>query len=303
MKELIEFIKESNIGKFQEDIDLSKFTTYKAGGNARLLVYPVDEKKLIQLLKKTRELNIKYKILGNGSNTLFSDSTYDGVLIKLDNLNDVKFYLNTVKVGAGVNLIKLSNQTIKKGLVGLEFAAGIPGTVGGAIYMNAGAYNSDMGYIVKSVKVLTPKFQIINMTNRECDFHYRTSFFQKNRDFICLEVTIKFKKGKREALEEVVRDRRERRLASQPLEYPSAGSVFRNPPENLPAGKLIEDLGLKGKRIGGAMVSEKHANFIINYENAKAKDIKELIDLVHKKVLEKYNIDLKVEQEFVNWED
>ncbi len=304
MEEIIKYIRENNIGRYQENINLKEFTTYKVGGIGRLLVYPSNEKKLVLLLKKLKEEKLKYKILGFGSNMIFSDNIYNGVLIKLDNLNKIKYLLTTVKVGAGVSLMKLSSQFIRKGLAGLEFAAGIPGSIGGAVYMNAGAYNSDMGYVIKSVKVLTPKFQIITMSNRELDFHYRMSFFQKNPGYICLEATIKFKKGKRELLEEVVRDRKERRVASQPLEYPSAGSVFRNPPDNIPApsGKLIEDLGLKGKRIGGAMVSEKHANFIINYENATAKDIKELIELVHNKVSTEYKIDLKVEQEFFNWE-
>ena len=139
--------------------------------------------------------------------------------------------------------------------------------------MKAGAYKSDMGYIVETVKVLTPDMKIINLENKEMDFHYRTSFLKNHPDYICLEVVIKLKKGKREAIEEVIRDRRERRLSSQPLEYPSAGSVFRNPPDNF-AGKLIEDSGLKGKTYGGAMISSKHANFIINYKDAKAEDIK-----------------------------
>ena len=133
------------------------------------------------------------------------------------------------------------------------------------------------------------------------EFHYRSSFLQKHPGYVCLEVVLKLQKGKKDAIEEVIRERKKRRIESQPLEYPSAGSVFRNPENNF-AGKLIEDLGLKGKRIGGAMVSEKHANFIINYDNASSKDIKELIELCHDSVLKEYNIDMKCEQEFVNWE-
>ena len=189
----------------------------------------------------------------------------------------------------------------KKGLTGLEFAAGIPGSVGGSVFMNAGAYKSDMGYVVERVKVLTPDLKIINLENKEMNFHYRSSFLQRHRDYICLEVLFKLRKGKREAIEEVIQDRRERRLASQPLEYPSAGSVFRNPEGNF-AGKLIEDSGLKGKVHGGAMVSDKHANFIVNHNGGTADDVKYLIDLCHDKVLENYGIDLKIEQEFVNWE-
>ena len=301
MQGIIEYINEKNIGKYTENESLSKHTTYRVGGIAKLFVYPKNREKLILLLKKLKSENIKYKILGNGSNTLFSDKEYDGVIIKLDEFDSVRFFRNTVKAEAGVNLIKLSNQTVRKGLAGLEFATGIPGTVGGAIYMNAGAYKSDMGYITKSIEVLTPNLEIITMTNKELDFHYRSSYLQKHKDYICLEATFQLRKNDKDLLLEIVEDRKRRRIESQPLEYPSAGSVFRNP-ENMFAGKLIEDLGFKGYQIGGAKVSEKHANFIINYNKATGKDIKELIELLKKEVKEKYNVELKCEQEFVNWE-
>ena len=168
--------------------------------------------------------------------------------------------------------------------------------------MNAGAYKSDMGYVVSEVKVLTPDFNIITLENKEMNFHYRTSFLQTHPGYICLEAVIKLEKGDKNALDEVIKERRQRRMESQPLEYPSAGSVFRNP-EGMFAGQMIEELGLKGKKKGGAMVSDKHANFIINYnKKATGSDIKYLIDYVHDKVLEEYKVDLKVEQEFVNWE-
>lgn len=301
MQEIVEFIIKNNIGKYEENESLANHTTYKVGGIAKLFVYPKNREKLILLLKTLKSNNIKYKILGNGSNTLFSDKEYDGVIIKLDAFNTIKYFRNTVKAEAGVNLIKLSCQTVKRGLAGLEFATGIPGTVGGAIFMNAGAYKSDMGYVTKSVEVLTPNYEVITMTNKELDFHYRSSFLQKHRDYICLEATFQLRKNDKELLEEIVEDRRKRRMESQPLEYPSAGSVFRNP-ENLFAGKLIEDLGYKGYSIGGAKVSEKHANFIVNYNKATGKDVKDLIELIKKEVKEKYDIDLKCEQEFVNWE-
>ena len=169
--------------------------------------------------------------------------------------------------------MKVARESIKKGLAGLEFACGIPGTIGGAVYMNAGAYKSDMGYITRTVKVLTDDLKIITLTNEEMDFHYRSSFLQDHPNYICLEATLSLQKGDKNALEEVVKDRRERRVKSQPLNYPSAGSVFRNPPNADPSGKLIEDLGLKGLTKGGAEVSEIHANFIINKNNASAKDI------------------------------
>ena len=301
MVDVIKFIEDNDIGRYLENVSMSKHTTYRVGGIAKVMVYPKDEKKLIALLRELKSKNILYKILGNGSNTLFSDKTFDGVIIKLDCFDNISFFRNTIKAGSGVNLIKLSNMAVRKSLSGLEFATGIPGTVGGAVYMNAGAYKSDMGYVVKSIRVITPNLEIITMTNKELDFHYRTSFLQKNPGYICLDATFQLKKGDKNEMLELVRDRKERRLQSQPLEYPSAGSVFRNL-ENLFAGKLIEDLGYKGLIRGGAKVSEKHANFIINYNNATSTDVKELIDFIKEEVLDKYGVELKVEQEFVNWE-
>lgn len=302
MNDIIQKIKEENICKIDEGVSLSKLTTYRVGGKASCIAYPKDINELVNLLKLLKSNGVKYKLLGNGSNLLFSDNDYQGVLIKLSEFNNIEFISkNKLRVGAGYSLIKLSLLTAKKGLTGLEFASGIPGSVGGAVFMNAGAYKSDMGYVVESVKVLTPNYEVINLENKEMNFHYRSSYLQKNRDYICLEVIIKLQFGKKDAIEEVIKERRERRIASQPLEYPSAGSVFRNPDGNF-AGKLIEDCSLKGMKHGGAMISDKHANFVVNYKDATSSDIKYLIDLAHDKVLKKYGIDMKIEQEFVNWE-
>ncbi|MBE6158133.1 MAG: UDP-N-acetylmuramate dehydrogenase [Firmicutes bacterium] len=301
MDKIIKELEKLNIGKIEKDVFLSKYTTYRTGGLAKCIVYPKDVECLVTVIKTLKKHGVKYKILGNGSNVLFSDKVYEGVLIKLNELNSVEFFGTKVRVGAGFPLVKLSLMAAKKSLTGLEFASGIPGTVGGAIYMNAGAYKSDMGYVVQQVTVLTPKEKIITLENREMDFHYRTSFLKTHPGYICLEVIIKLEKGERSAIEAVIKDRRKRRRESQPLEYPSAGSVFRNPPDMF-AGQLIEQLGLKGLKKGGAMVSEKHANFIINKDNASSSDIKYLIDYVKQRVLEEYNVELKVEQEFVNWE-
>ena len=191
--------------------------------------------------------------------------------------------------------MKAANES----LTGLEFATGIPGTVGGAVYMNAGAYKSDMGYIVLSVRVLTPDLEIKEMMNRELEYHYRSSFFQTHKDYVILEATIVLRKGTKDAIMSVIKDRRERRIASQPLEYPNAGSVFRNP-ENDFAGRLIEESGLKGYHINNAYVSEKHANFIVIKGEANGKDIKELINKIRETIKENYNIELKVEQEIVD---
>ena len=302
MNDVIELIKKDDICKIYENVSISKYTTYRVGGICRVMAYPADVSELIKLLKLLKSRNVKYKILGNGSNLLFSDKEYDGFLIKLNSFDTLTFFGNNkIKVGAGYSLIKLSLMAAKKGLTGLEFASGIPGTVGGAVFMNAGAYKSDMGYVVETVKVLTPNLEIINLENKEMNFHYRSSFLQTHRDYVCLEVILKLNVGKREAIEYVIRERREIRVASQPLEYPSAGSVFRNPEGGF-AGQLIEESGLKGMTKGGAMISDKHANFVINYKDATSSDIKYLIDLAHDTVLEKYNVDMKIEQEFVNWE-
>ena len=301
MEEILKQLKKESIGKILTDVPLSQYTTYKVGGNAKIVVYPENTEKLVKLIKLLKNNQVKFMVLGFGSNVLFSDKTYDGVIIKLDEFNDITFKRNKVTAGAGASLMKVALMSVRKGLSGLEFATGIPGSIGGAVYMNAGAYKSDMGYVVTEVKVLTPKYRVITMVNKEMDFHYRTSFLKKHPDYICLEATIKLKKGNKEEIEELVKERKSRRLESQPLEYPSAGSVFRNP-EGLFAGKLIEDLGYKGLTKGGAQISEKHANFIINYKNAKAQDIKDLIDFIKEEVKEKYDIELKVEQEFKNWE-
>ena len=302
MKEFLLEVESNDIGKIQKDVFASKLTTYKVGGLVRALIYPKNIDKLVLLCKLIKKYNIKYKVLGNGSNLLFSDKTYEGVLIKLDEFNKIEFFGTKVICGAGASLMKVARESIKKGLAGLDFACGIPGTIGGAVYMNAGAYKSDMGYITRRVKVLTDYLKIITLTNEEMDFHYRSSFLQTHPNYICLEATIGLTKGDRNVLEEVVKDRKMRRIKSQPLNYPSAGSVFRNPEGYDPAGKLIEDLGLKGLTKGGAEVSSVHANFIINKEGASAKDIHDLILFVKDAVKEHYGIDLKVEQEFVNWE-
>ncbi|MEG1495396.1 MAG: UDP-N-acetylmuramate dehydrogenase [Bacilli bacterium] len=301
MNEFIEQLKYKEVGSIIENVPAANYTTYKVGGIIRVLVKPKSVKELIIVLKLCQIYKIKKLILGNGSNLLFSDNLYNGIVIKLDYLDSLTVTGTKLVVGSGYPLMKLSLFASKKSLTGLEFAAGIPGTVGGAVYMNAGAYKSDMGYIVKSVKVLTPEYKVINMVNRELDFHYRTSYFKTHKDYIILDATLRLKKGNRVLIEEVMKERKLRRLESQPLEYPSAGSVFRNP-DNLYAGKMIEDLGLKGLTKGGAQISNKHANFIINLGGAKATDIKDLIDLVKQAVLDNYNITLKVEQELINWE-
>lgn len=301
MQDFLKEVEKEDIGKVTKDVFISKYTTYKVGGLAKVIIYPKNIDKLVILCRLIKKYQLKYMILGNGSNVLFSDKTYDGVIIKLDNFNKIEFIGNKVICGSGASLMKVSREALKKSLAGLEFASGIPASIGGAIYMNAGAYKSDMGYITTSVKVLTPDLKIITLTNKEMAFHYRDSFLQHHKDYICLEATLRLEKGDKETLEEVTKDRKERRGKTQPLTYPSAGSVFRNP-DDVPAGKLIDDLGLKGLTKGGAEVSKIHANFIINKNEASAKDIHDLMLFVKEAVKEHYGIDLKIEQEFINWE-
>lgn len=300
MNNLINYINENKLGEYKENVSFKTLTTYKTGGIAKIVAYPSNIEKLQELLKYLKNNNLKYKVLGNGSNILASDDIYDGVIIKLDKLNNMTFNDGILEVEAGYKLVYLANEMCKKGYTGLEFACGIPGTIGGAIYMNAGAYLKDIGSLVEEVTVLDEDFNIKKLKKEDLDLGYRHSVFMHNK-YIILSVILKLEKGDLEYITALINERKKRRINTQPLEYPSAGSVFRNP-KDLYAGKLIEDSNLKGFTIGGAKVSEKHANFIINNGNATSTDIKNIIDVVKKKVKENYNIELKEEQELFNWE-
>ena len=300
MNNFILELEKLNLEKIEKDISLSTLTTYKTGGIAKLVVYPNNINNLKQMLKLIHKYNIKYFILGKGSNTLFSDKEFNGVIIKLDKLNNFKIKQTEIYVESGMILSKLVQASVKNELTGLEFAIGIPGTIGGAIYMNAGAYGNNMGNIVKSVIVLNEKFQIKEIPLEKLKFDYRYSIFQDNKNLICVAANIKLEHGNHDEIASKIKENLLKRKNSQPLEYPSAGSVFRNPEGNY-AGKIIEELGLKGKNIGGAEISTKHANFIINKNNASSSDILNLIKLVQKEVKDKYKIDLKLEQQLVNW--
>ena len=300
MNNFILELEKLNLGKIEKDISLSTLTTYKTGGIAKLVVYPNNINNLKQLLKLIHKHNIKYFILGKGSNTLFSDKEFNGVIIKLDKLNNFEIKETEIYVESGMILSKLVQASIKNELTGLEFAIGIPGTIGGAIYMNAGAYGNNMSNIVKSVIVLDENLQVKEIPLEKLKFDYRYSIFQANKNLICVAANIKLEHGNHDEIASEIKENLLKRKNSQPLEYPSAGSVFRNPEGNY-AGKIIEELGLKGKNIGGAEISTKHANFIINKNNASSSDILNLIKLVQKEVKDKYKIDLKLEQQLVNW--
>ncbi len=288
------FFDEQNIN-YQQDASLKKYNTYRVDTISKYIVFPNNEAELIKILKELKKENIKYIVLGNGSNIIFSMDYYDGVVIKLDKLNKVEYNGKTVTVGAGYSLIKLALETIEKGMSGLEFAAGIPGCVGASTAMNAGAYNSDMSEVVKEVRVINKNFEIETLKNKELAYEYRDSFLKKNPEYIVVSTTFELAEGDILEMKEKVTERKNKRLLSQPLNMPNAGSVFRNP-EGMYAGELIEKANLKGYSINDAEISTKHANFIVNKGNAKGSDIVELINKVKKEVKKNYNVELKLEQ-------
>lgn len=300
VKELIDLIKKENLGTYKENVSLKTLTTYKTGGNAKLLVFPNSTESLVKIIKCIKNNKIKFKIFGNGSNILASSREYNGVIIKLTNLNNLVQNGENIEVEAGYNFALLANNMSKQGYSGLEFACGIPATVGGAVYMNAGAYLSDVSAVLEKVDILDENLEFKTIKNKDLNFSYRHSKFME-KDWIVLKAYFKLKKGNKEEIIDLINDRKKRRLASQPLEYPSAGSVFRNP-EGHYAGKLIEDSNLKGKNHGGGQISDKHANFIINKGDATAEDIKHLMDLAKEEVKKNYGVDLRIEQELFNWE-
>lgn len=288
------FFDKLNI-QYKEDTSLKNYNTYRINTISKFLVFPKNVEELIKIIKYLKENKIKYYLLGNGSNVIFSMDYYDGVIIKLDNLNNITYKDNLVTAEAGCLLIKLSLDTVEKGLSGMEFSTGIPGCVGASVAMNAGAYNSDLSTILKEIKVLTPNEEIITMKKEDLDFSYRDSFLKRNKEYIVLSATFELTDGNIEEMKNTILERKKKRIASQPLELPSAGSVFRNPKNNF-AGALIEKNNLKGYNINDAEVSEKHANFIVNKGKATGKDIIELIEKIQKEIREKENIELKLEQ-------
>ena len=298
MKRLLE-----NYATIEEHVSLKKYNTYRVEGQARYLVSPNSITDLGNVLRILKDNNTKFFILGNGSNIVLNDREYDGVVIKLDKLNgiDVNAETEVAYAEAGAMLPKLAQESIDKGLTGLEFAISIPGTIGGSIYGNAGAYNSCILDYVESVTVMDENYDVRVLEHEEITYSYRHSMFKEQKNLIILGAKFQLKEGDKQNSLEIIEDRRQRRIATQPLEYPSAGSVFRNPEGDF-AGRLIEFCQLKGYTIGGAQVSEKHANFIINIGNATGEDVYKLIKYVHDTVLEKTNIDLIIEQEFIDWE-
>lgn len=292
---------ENFINKYEcyENISLLKYNTYKLDVKCRCLIFPKNVEELKEIFNIINNNNYKYYLLGNGSNVIFKDDYYDGIIIKLDKLNNIYIDKNIVKCEAGVPLNKLSKMTINEGLSGLEFAYGIPGLVGASVAMNAGAYNEELSNVLVSAKVLDKELNIINFKNEDLDFSYRNSIIKKYNEYIVLECTFELIEGNKEEMLDIVNKRLKKRMETQPLEFPSAGSVFRNP-DGMYAGELIEKCGLKGFNINGAEVSMKHANFIINKGNATGKDIIKLINIIKEKVKNEFDVDLHLEQIIVD---
>lgn len=287
-------------GEIKYQASLKKYTSLRVGGTVDALIYPHDLNSLLGLLKDLHEDSIPFKIWGMGSNILASDDHYQGLVVKLDLcLKSVVFQGNKIYVQAGVSLIALAYLAADHALSGFEFASGIPGSVGGALFMNAGAYKHDVYECLDKILVYRDD-RVEWIEKNEIEVKYRYTSFMNHRDWIILEAVFNCNDADKDRVMHTMDERRQRRIASQPLDLPSAGSVFRNP-ETMSAWSCIDAVGLRGYRIGGAMFSEKHSNFIVNNEDAKAKDVMDLIYLAQNKVEEMFNIRLKPEIEFFNW--
>ncbi|MDD5850525.1 MAG: UDP-N-acetylmuramate dehydrogenase [Galactobacillus timonensis] len=297
MKELEKIL--SQIATVEVDKPLAELTTLHIGGPADYVIYPDNMVALDAMIRILRHAGVPFKIFGNGSNLLCSDEPFHGAVIRLKKFNNFSFVHNCVLAEAGCSIIALSYKAMEKGLSGLEFASGIPGTVGGAAFMNAGAYRSDMSHVLDAVFVYRDgRFEWIPAS--ECGFAYRTSLFQSHPDWVIIAVRMVLQSEDPTEIHELMDSRRERRMASQPLNMPSAGSVFRNP-DSLQAWKLVDGIGYRGHRCGDAQVSEKHSNFIVNAGNATADDFLQLVEEIQQKVRDQYQIDLHMEVEKFNW--
>lgn len=276
------------------DEPMRKHTTFRIGGNADIFVRPESKEQIAEILRLCRKQDVPYFILGNGSNLLVGDRGFRGVVINImDNMNDIKVDGGIIKAQAGAMLIKVSRAARDNSLTGLEFASGIPGTIGGAIYMNAGAYGGEMKDVVTKVTAMDAEGEIYTFGTDELEFSYRHSVIQQ-RDLIVLDVTMKLAAGDQKIIDDRMSELAVARRTKQPLEYPSAGSTFKRP-EGYFAGKLIMDAGLRGYRVGDAQVSEKHCGFVVNRGNATADDVIKLIDDVKAKVSEEYDVVLEPE--------
>lgn len=298
IKEELQEIVDRDCIKYDEP--MKNHTSFKVGGPVDILVIPNKIEQVEKIINVCKKHKINYFVMGNGSNLIVRDGGFRGVVIKLTPINSIMIDGNIVKAEAGVLLSTLSKEILRSSLKGFEFASGIPGTVGGAVAMNAGAYGPEIKDILESALVLDNDGNIISLSNKEMDFSYRSSIVQK-KNYIVLEATFKLEEGNYDEIKNRMDELNKRRVDKQPLNYPSAGSTFKRPEGHF-AGKLIEDSGLKGKAIGGACVSEKHAGFIINYNNATAADVLELINFVKETIKENYGVTLEPEVKVIGEE-
>ncbi|OOL11700.1 UDP-N-acetylenolpyruvoylglucosamine reductase [Bacillus cereus] len=299
MEQLVNELIEANVGRVLVDEPLARYTTMKIGGPADILIVPkhvVGIEKTLQLVKKYKT---KWTVIGRGSNLLVSDLGIEGVVIRLgEGLDHLEVEKHRVRVGGGYPLIKLSTLLSRQGLAGLEFASGIPGSVGGAVYMNAGAHKSDISNTLSKALILFEDGTIDWLTHEEMEFSYRTSVLQTKRPGIVLEAEFQLQIGEREGIVSVMQKNKDYRRETQPWNHPCAGSVFRNPIPYF-AGDLIEKAGLRGYQIGGAQISEMHGNFIINTGGASAQDVLSLIALVKQTIKDKFSVEMHTEVEII----
>lgn len=276
------------------DEPMSKHISFRVGGPADILVKPSSEDQIKDILTFAKKENIPYLIIGNGSNLLVRDGGIRGIVIKIaENFNDFSIEGTTVTAQSGAMLSFMGKAIMRNNLTGFEFAAGIPGTLGGAIAMNAGAYGGEMKDIVKSVRLIDSQGNIVELSNEEMQFAYRKSILSKE-EYIVLSAVMELKEGNYEEIRDIMKDLTNKRVTKQPLNLPSAGSTFKRP-EGYFAAKLIEDCGLKGLTLRGAQVSDKHCGFVVNLGGAQAKDILDLIYVVKSTVYSKFGIMLEEE--------
>lgn len=277
---------------------MNRHTTFRIGGPAEVFLMPESYEQIREALRLCREEKLPFFVLGNGSNLLVSDEGYRGVIIQMDrNMGDVRLEGTEIHACAGALLSSIAAVARKASLTGFEFAGGIPGTLGGAVMMNAGAYGGEMKNVLKEVTVMTVDGEIRTLPVEELEMGYRTSIV-KTAGYLVLEAVISLQKGEEEEIQAKTRELAERRAEKQPLDYPSAGSTFKRP-EGYFAGKLIMDCGLRGFRVGGAQVSEKHCGFVINTGGATARDVRMLMDHVIRTVKERFGVTLEPEVRFL----
>ena len=280
---------------------MSRHTTFRIGGPASVFVTPKSEKDLVTAIEICRSQGAPYFILGNGSNLLVSDQGYDGVVVHIgSDLRDISVEGTEITAKTGAMLSQVAHAALAHGLTGMEFAAGIPGSLGGACMMNAGAYGGEMSQILVGVRALDDKGQIVELAADQLELGYRHSIMME-KQYVVLGARIHLEKGNPEKIQAQMDDLKEKRIAKQPLEYPSAGSTFKRP-EGAFAGKLIMDAGLLGFRIGDAMVSEKHCGFVVNAGKATAEDVCGVISHVQQVVMEKYGKELEPEIRFLGFD-